>query len=168
MTWLDRIVWWPTLAVWAFVRQFGTRKGRRLVRRRAFWRLLVAVSLAPWVLPFFIAWRVEAAYVRGRVQVRGDPAPITDLAVVLVPAGSAPAGRPAAPAGLEIGVRPAVDVWVWPDVDGWFSTNYVVPGALYRVEVRRPGCRAVSLGERRFLFSWGRGLRLEVGSCERV
>ena len=158
MTAVDRPVWWPWILLWRFMAQFTSRKGRRRLRRRAAWRLLALLALGPWVLPFLAAQVADEMnhFVRGRVQVRGSAAPVTDVAVVLVPVGvSEPDAEP---------------VWMWPDVDGWFSMHAFpggVLGGVYAVDVRRPGCAVERAGFRRFwlLFPWGRRLELEVGPC---
>ena len=158
MTAVDRLVWWPWIRLWRFAAQFASRKGRRRLRRRVSWRLLELIGFGPWVYPFVAAQLYDelTQFVRGRVEVRGSVEPVTDVAVVLVPlAVLGPDGEP---------------VWMWPDVDGWFSMH-AFPGAgfggLYAVDVLRPGCAVERVGERRFwlLAPWGRRLALEVGPC---
>lgn len=157
MTAAGRLVCWPWVGLWRFAAQFASRKGRRRLLRRVAWRLVALFACGPWVLPFLAAWTGDELnhFVRGRVQVRGSAAPVTDLAVVLVPVGaSGPEAEP---------------VWMWPDVDGWFSTHAFAGahGALYAVEVRRAGCAVERAGVRRLWLAapWEWRLALEVGPC---
>ena len=175
VTRLDRLVWWPWLVLRSVVSGLRTRSARRRLRRRAGWRLLLAFPVALWLYPFGAAWVAGEldAFVRGRVQVRGDPGPVRALAVVLVPAPR-PSDADAAAVGaygrLDPGPRLAAadaEIWLWPDVDGWFSTMHVAAGLPYRVEVRRPACRTESFGVRVFEYAapWGRRLWLEPEQC---
>ena len=114
-----RLVWWPWIRLWRFAAQFASRKGRRRLRRRVSWRLLALIGFGPWVYPFVAAQLYDelTQFVRGRVEVRGSVEPVTDVAVVLVPLTVlGPDGEP---------------VWMWPDVDGWFSMDALprVPGS---------------------------------------
>ena len=172
---VDRLVWWPWLVLWSVVSGLRMRSARRRLRRRAGWRLLLAFPVVVWLYPFGAAWVAGEldAFVRGRVQVRGDAGPVRSLAVVLVPAPRA-SDADAAAAGAYSRLDPgpglaaeSADIWLWPDVDGWFSTMHVVAGLPYRVEVRRPACRTESFGVRVFQYAapWGRRLRLEADQC---
>lgn len=158
MTAVDRLLWWPWLPLWRFLAQFGSRKGRRRLRRRAVWRVLALLAFGPWIHPFFVAQMADELnhFVRGRVQVRGSAEPVTGVAVVLVPVTAS--GSDAEP------------LWLWPDVDGWFSTHAFpggVYGGVYAVDVRRPGCAVEHFGVRRLWLGavWGRRLDLEIGPC---
>lgn len=171
---LDRLVLWPWVVLWSVVSGLCTRSARRRLRRRAGWRLLLALPAVVWLYPFGAAWVASEldAFVRGRVQVRGDAGPVRALAVVLVPA---PRAADAAAAAVDAyrrldpgpGLAASAEIWLWPDVDGWFSTMHVVAGLPYRVEVRRPACRTESFGVRVFEYAapWGRRLRLEAEPC---
>ena len=174
VTGLDRLVWWPWLVLWSVVSGLRMPSARRRLRRRAAWRLLLAFPVVVWLYPFGAVWVAGEldAFVRGRVQVRGDAGPVRSFAVVLVPAPRA-SDADAAAAGAYgrldpgPGLAASAEIWLWPDADGWFSTMHVVAGLPYRVEVRRPACRTECFGVRVFEYAapWGRRLRLEAEGC---
>ena len=151
------------------VRTCATRSARRRLASARGWRC-PRVSRRGLLYP---SGALGAA--SGRVRARPVQVPRTRgrCARRRVPCRTA-AGADAAAAGAYSRLDPgpglaaeSADIWLWPDVDGWFSTMHVVAGLPYRVEVRRPACRTESFGVRVFQYAapWGRRLRLEADQC---